>query len=368
MLLLLAGCETVAYYSQAVGGQWQLWRQRQPIEQLLVASTTDQQLKQRLHQVKAVRQFASERLLLPDNDSYRYYADLERPYVVWNVVAAEAFAVQPLQWCFPIAGCVSYRGYFTEQAALDYADKLAGQGYDTYVAGVAAYSTLGWFDDPLLNTFIYYDEIHLAGVIFHELAHQQLYIAGDTRFNESFATAVELAGIQLWLDSPERVSQAAEGRPQTTLDEYLQSRRVKQAFISEMLAGRQQLAALYQQAPVGESGEESKQQLLTAIKRHYNEDFKLRWPQSASLDSWVNSQARHSELNNAKLASVANYHHWLAAFQQLLADQNYELSSFYRQVKSLSELAEPQREQQLEILGDRHRAACTATSQSFKFC
>jgi predicted aminopeptidase len=356
--LLLSGCETVAYYSQAVGGQWQLWRQRQPIEQLLVDSRTDAQLKQRLSRVKAIRQFASERLLLPDNDSYRYYTDLERPYVVWNVVAAEAFSVQPVQWCFPIAGCVSYRGYFTEQAAMNYADKLAGQGYDTYVAGVAAYSTLGWFDDPLLNTFIDYDEIDLAGVIFHELAHQQLYIAGDTRFNESFARAVELAGIQLWLDSSQRGPQPEVDQQSVSLEDYLQAQRVNEAFISEMLAGRQRLAELYQQSDDREQLDSLKQQLLETIKGEYNQSFKQHWPQSAGFDPWVNSRVRHGELNNAKLASIAHYHHWLLAFQQLLAEQNHDLASFYRQVSALAELAQPQRDQILKNLNDR------ATSQA----
>jgi predicted aminopeptidase len=192
--LLLLACETVGYYSQAVRGQLAIVLGRQDIERLLQDETLDPLLAERFHELLSIREFAASELALPVAGNYSSYVDLGREHVVWNVFAAPEFSVDPLNWCYPIAGCVSYRGYFSKQAASRYAGQLADEGYDVYTGGVDAYSTLGWFDDSLLSTVLDRDSYQLAGLIFHELAHQVLYLPGDTTFNESFATAVERAG------------------------------------------------------------------------------------------------------------------------------------------------------------------------------
>ena len=189
--LLLGGC----YLMQATRGQLTVMKLRQPIDTVIARKDTSDTLKAQLIRARDIRDFASRELGLPDNGAYRSYADIGRPYVVWNVVATPEFSVQPLEWCFPIAGCVAYRGYFNEKAAKDFAADLKARGRDVVVGGVPAYSTLGHIADPLLNTVINYGQLDLAALVFHELAHQVAYLPGDSSFNEAFATAVEEAGV-----------------------------------------------------------------------------------------------------------------------------------------------------------------------------
>ena len=197
--LLAAGCTSLGYYLQSVGGQLMLLQSRQEISQLLADPATPDPLKKRLEAALKIRDFACAELKLPDNRSYRSYADLRRPYVVWNVFATKEFSIKPERWCFFIAGCVGYRGYFSKEGADNFAQEMRARGDDVFVAGVPAYSTLGWFDDPVLNTFVNYSDYELARLIFHELAHQVMYVQNDTEFNESFAVAVETDGIRRWL-------------------------------------------------------------------------------------------------------------------------------------------------------------------------
>ncbi|MFA9217739.1 MAG: aminopeptidase, partial [Sphingomonadaceae bacterium] len=197
--LLLAGCAQLKYYMQAAQGQYALWSDARPIDDWLGDPSTDPQLKARLEKALLIRRFAVRELGLPDNASYKNYAALSRPFVLWNVVATPELSLRPIQWCFPIAGCVSYRGYYSKDDAQAYASELRTEGNDVQVGGVPAYSTLGWFSDPLLSTFINYSDAELARMVFHELSHQVAYAGDDTMFNESFATAVERIGVQRWL-------------------------------------------------------------------------------------------------------------------------------------------------------------------------
>lgn len=341
LLFLLGGCETFSYYGQAVNGHWAIWQQRQSIASIISDDSVSPALKQQLQTILTIREFASTELQLPNNGSYRYYADIQRQQVVWNVFAAEEFAVTPKKWCFPVAGCVSYRGYFSEQAARGYANKLSAQGFDSYVGAVAAYSTLGWFDDPVLNTFLYRDELDLAGLIFHELAHQQLYLAGDTAFNESFASAVEMAGIERWLARQQPSNQQATD----DLHNYLFKQRLQRDFVAMLLQARKSLAQLYRQPLSASQKRARKQQIFTSISMHHYVAFKAKWQSLATspgkvtivklmlgrYDQWIN----HS-LNNAKLASLASYYQWQSAFTQLLNDCNGEFSCFYRRTEKLS--------------------------------
>ena len=343
MLCLLTGCESLGYYSHVAKGQWQLLQARQPIAELVVNPATDAHLKQRLRSIQMMRSFASRELLLADN-SYRDYVALDRPYVVWNVFAASAFSVTPEQWCFPVAGCVSYRGYFSEQKARNFAEGLSTQGYEVYVAGVSAYSTLGWFDDPVLSTFLYRDDIQLAGLIFHELAHQLLYVAGDTTFNESFASTVEQEGIRRWL----QYQQQPEQQSALVLQQYFRHQQMQQDFVTTLLDLREQLNNLYQKPLNHQSMRIKKQQLLAAFKSGSYQVFKARW-QTDRYDKWI-----ESGLNNAKLSTVASYHQWLPAFEQLLI-LSEDLTDFYQRAIKLSKLSPELRQQALQSLLNKHQ-------------
>ena len=340
LLVMTSACSSVSYYYQAAKGQWQLVSKRQPIEQLLADQTLDEKLKQRLLLSQTLRSFASEQLALPDNNSYRYYADLGRSHVVWNVFATEPYSVEAKRWCFPIAGCVAYKGYFSEQAARHYAGQLEQQGFETYVGGVAAYSTLGWFDDPLLNTFIYRSDVWLAALIFHELAHQQYYLPGDTTFNESYAQTVELAGVERWLASAGDAS--AE-----KLAAYKKQQQMQDEFVAMVLATRQALAELYQQPMPDREKQQAKQQLFDELASQHYPRFKQRWQGYSGYDRWINQG-----LNNAKLNTLASYHQWVPAFQCLLQQHNNQLDVFYQQVAALGQLNNEQRRERLLSLAE----------------
>ena len=340
--VLLSGCETFSYYYQAASGQLQLLRARQPVDKLLADEALDVELRQRLQLAQGIRRFASEQLALPDNNSYRYYADLRRSHVVWNVFAAEHYGVEPKRWCFPIAGCVAYRGYFSEQAAQRYANKLQQQGYDTYVGGVAAYSTLGWFDDPLLNTFINRDEVWLAALIFHELAHQQFYLPGDTAFNESFAQTLEQEGVKRWLASQSQSDAKA-------LQNYLRQQQMQDEFVAMILALRDRLDQLYRQPMSDAAKQQGKEALFQQLRQQQYQAFRQRWAYYGGYDRWMR------ELNNAKLNTLASYHQWVPAFQCLL-NQSGQLESFYQRVAELGQLSTDLREQQLQAAAEPCRS------------
>ena len=229
--LLLCGCEP-GYYAQLIHGQYDLLSRRQPIDQLLAKPDLDPVLKQRLERAVDARRFASRELLLPDNGSYKSYADLERPAALWNVFAAPEFSLAAHEWCYWVTGCLAYRGYYALADAKEEAAELKGEGLDVYVSPVPAYSTLGWFDDPLLNTVVVSDDA-VASTIFHELAHQKRFVRGDTVFNESFASFVEDQGLRQYFRGQLRVARAAGGavpaRPVAGRDAREEGRRVRAA-------------------------------------------------------------------------------------------------------------------------------------------
>ncbi|MDM8561112.1 aminopeptidase [Candidatus Parabeggiatoa sp. HSG14] len=327
-LSLLNGCSNVAYYSQAIGGQWDIFKRSQPIDSILTNEMTPTLLKQQLTNVLKIRAFASEVLHLPENQSYTYYADLERPFVVWSVFATPAFSFEPKQWCFVVVGCMSYRGYFSEADAQQLATKLRAQNYDVYVAGVPAYSTLGWFDDPVLNTMLRWSQTQIAGLIFHELAHQKLYISDDTAFNEAFATAVEYIGIERWLT-----------RYGTSHDiaEYQQSQQRQAEFIELVLTTRNHLQHIYQQNESPKQKQAAKILAFDTLRTHYTE-LKKRWNGYAGYDHWFSQ-----DLNNAKLLSVVTYQDLVPAFQILLSQQDGDLLAFYKKIEQLGKLPIEQR-------------------------
>jgi predicted aminopeptidase len=335
----LSGCQTIGYYAQAVNGQFAVWRATEPIETVLENEQTDPVLRQRLVLVSEIREFASNEIGLPDNDSYRRYADLNRPYVVWNVFAAPEFSLVPVRWCFPVAGCVGYRGYFSREGAEKFATRLEESGLndkdlDVFVGGVPAYSTLGWFADPVLNTFIGYQDTELARLIFHELSHQVAYAPGDTTFNESFATTVELEGVRRWLEHTERSDE---------FEAFMARRSRQQDFLELVMRTRARLNDIYEE----EMPDEEKRSLKVGAYQLLREEYvrlKEEWGGYSGYDRWFGES-----LNNAKLGSVAAYNQLVPAFQQLLAEHGGNLELFYAAVVKLTKLTPEQRREQLQV-------------------
>lgn len=341
-IFLLASCSTIDYYAQAVGGHLELMRLAVPIEERLRAPDTPEPLRAKLARVLAIREFASRELALPDNGSYRRYADLSRAFVLWNVFATPELSVKPLESCFPFAGCVSYRGFYSEEGAERYAAELAKEGHDVYIGGVAAYSTLGWFDDPVLSTFISYPEFEVARTLFHELAHQAVYVKNDTVFNESFATAVEEEGVRRWL--------AREGTPEQRAS-YADLGRRRADLVALFLKYRSSLAALYAApVPIGEM-RSGKRRLLAEMLEDYRA-LKRSWGGFAGYDRLFARGA-----NNALLVSVASYAELLPAFRALLLQKQGDFAAFYAAARELAELAKPDRDARLAALAAGRVAA-----------
>jgi predicted aminopeptidase len=331
---LLAGCGT-PYLMQAAGGEWHVLHERVPIDSVLADPHTPAAVRQHLEQVRSARAFASRELGLPDNDSYRSYADIGRPYVVWNVVAAPQFSVEPQRWCFPVAGCVAYRGYFHEQSARDFALGLEEQGLDVAVDGVPAYSTLGKFADPVLSSMLRYGDDDLAATIFHELAHQLLYVRDDSEFNEAFATTVEYVGLERWL-----AQQGATARMQA----FRQEQQRERALLGMLSATRVRLGQLYASSLPRDEMVVRKAQVFTeltldirALERREGVTYPL-------YEEWI-----AAGLNNARLASVATYFECVPGFMRLLHEQGDDLPRFYAAVRPLSE----------QPRAERHARLCT---------
>ncbi len=315
-----------------------MW-QREPIEEILQDDTIDSDLRAQLKQVLEIRDFASADLSLPDNGSYRSYADLGRPYVVWNVFAAPEFSVDPVTWCFVVVGCVSYRGYFREESATRFAGRLEDEGKDVYVSGVTAYSTLGNFDDPVLNTMLYWDDHRLAGLIFHELAHQVLYAKGDTDFSESFASFVEEEGVRRWLVARDRAGD---------IPGYEASRARLEAFGNLVVRTRERLRVIYAADYQESEMAERKRNAIDDMRQEYAA-MRASWGDVLAFDGWF-----ERDLNNAHLASVSAYRRFVPAFAALLEQNDGDLAAFYDAARALAEKEKPERHRALlELIGER---------------
>ena len=332
----------MVYLLQSARGHAAIVQAARPVDQWLAEETTPEALKQRLRLAQELRRYAVRELKLPDNASYTRYAALERRAVVWNVAAAPTYALKPRRWCFPVTGCISYRGYYNEQDALALADSLHRDGWETSVYPVPAYSTLGWTNwlggDPLLSTFIHYPQGELARMIFHELAHQVLYVQDDTAFNESFATAVERLGSAAWLADP---AHAAAQR------EYAEFDARRQAFRALTAKTRDALQALYDSADAASLLTAQRKVLKAAAYADFRAGYaQLRagWLGYARYDAWVASA------NNASFAALAAYDVWVDGFEDLFARCNGDWAAFYRAVKALADLPPDVRTRQLQQL------------------
>ncbi len=343
--LVLSGCgalDAVDYYFQGASGQLDLVTRAKPIPEV-IAQTDDVSLRARLALVQEMRAFASRELALPDNGSYTRYADLGRPYVVWNVFATAALSLEPRKWCFPVAGCVSYRGYFLEVEARGLAARLAAAGEDVWVSGVPAYSTLGYFDDPVLSTFVRWPEVDVARMLFHELAHQVVYVKDDTQFNESFAAAVEEAGVERWLKT--------QGDP--AKDAYFaRSQRLRGAFQDLVETAKAELGALYGGDAPDDVKRSRKSEIFAAMRNGY-ERAKGGEPGLTGYNRWFAGEAGRGP-NNASIASVALYTSDVPAFRALLAEEGEDFPRFYARVRELAALDKPARAAALAALQRRN--------------
>jgi len=333
--IALSGCSAVEFYWQGLTGQVDILQRAKPIAEV-IETTPDPVLKERLARAQAIRAFASRDLALPDNRSYTSYSDLGRAYVLWNVFAAPELSLTPRQWCFPVAGCVNYRGYFAESDAREEAARLATEGDDVHVGGVPAYSTLGYFDDPVLSTFARYREVELARLIFHELAHQVVYVKDDTSFNESFAVTVEEEGVARWLaqeakrrDAPEAARLAAE---------FERGRRSRADFRTMIVAARERLTAIY----ASQASDEEKRAAKAAVfaeMRADNERRRAATDGTTAFDRWFDAGA-----NNAGIAAAGLYADRVPQFKAILEEGGGDLPRFYERVKVLAALPRGERE------------------------
>ena len=328
MVMLVVISSGGCYLLQSAQGQLALMSKRQPIAHVISEPSTPPALRAQLQEITAIRNFATQELGLPDNGSYRSYADLGRAYVVWNVVAAPEFSIDPKEWCYPIVGCVAYRGYFSEQRAQRFADGLRGRGFDVAVGGVAAYSTLGHFNDPVLNTMMSWNDVELASIIFHELTHQLLYVPDDSSFNEALATTVEEEGVRRWLRAQGRDADLAHHLVQQ--EHYLK-------VIDLLSATRDELRTLYASGLAPEPMREKKHAEFAALRESFAL-LKAGWGGHAPFEFWF-----AEDLNNAHLASIATYFTCVPGFQRELEAAGDDLPAFYARVRKLAKLDQAKR-------------------------
>lgn len=354
LFALASGCASISYTSQAIIGQLDLMARTRPIADILddtaarkaqdaaLFSPVAPAVRARLATVLRLRAFATEVLALPDNGSYTLYAEIDRPAVAWNVIATPALSFTAREWCYPFAGCVPYRGFFARDRAEREAARLRTEGLDVRVASVAAYSTLGWFRDPVLNTQLRQDDAAVAGVLIHELAHQQLYLPGDATFNESFATAVELEGLQRWL--------AQENNPQAWAKAEAELKR-RQEFVEFVLPYRKRLETIFASASDAADQHTAKAQVYADLRAAWPA-LQARWGGEHGYAGWF-----AQDLNNAHLAGIGLYYEYVPAFRQLLRAHQGDLKAFYQAARVISRLSAKARREHLEQLSHSATAA-----------
>jgi predicted aminopeptidase len=332
LLIVLPGCQSFGFYGQAIKGQCQIYFRQRPIKTALADANVSSETKEKLGLVLQLREFAEKELSLKANGHYLKYADLNRRFVVWNVNAAPEFSLEPKRWWYPVVGRLKYRGYFSEKLARKYGAALAKEGYDVFVGGVEAYSTLGWFRDPVLNTFIQHSPADVAEIIFHELSHQRVFASGDTDFNEAFATAVAEEGVRRWLQAISTTN---------ALQEYLASQQRNEQFVRIVEDAREQLKKVYGEpgeakgAPVVASDaikREQKEHVIAELKSRYAA-LKADWGGSSEFDGWF---AR--PVNNAQLNTIATYYDLVPAFRRLLQAHHGNLEEFFQACDRLAKL------------------------------
>lgn len=320
----ITGCSTIRYYSQSIQGQLEVIHNSESINTLLHQNNISEAYKEKLNLVLKLRAFSIKEMGLPDNNSYTLFADMKRDYVIWNIFANPEFSLEPLNWCYFIVGCLNYRGYFSKKEAEQEQIKLQEEGYDTYLGGVAAYSTLGWFDDPVFNSMLRWNESYLATVMFHELAHQQFYVKNDTELNESYADAIAHIGVKKWLKLK---------KDKKHLIDYEQNQERENKFVELINHYKSILKTLYQSSIKEEDKRKQKRMILEEMEKEYLE-MSRKW-QSNPYEKWF-----RGGINNAKLASVITYRKYVPALLEIYDKLNHELTKFYSFSKALSKCKE----------------------------
>ena len=319
VLVLLPACQTVRFFGQAIGGEFEILRKSRPNKEVMADPRTKPALRHQLEAVETIRRFASEQLTLPGNESFGKYADLGREHVVWVLYAAPEFSLKPKTWYYPIIGNMDYRGYFCKKDTEAMADQLRGEGYDVFVGGVDAYSTLGWFHDPILNTFVDYPDIDLAETIFHELTHRKLFHPGETTFNESLANTVAEEGVKRWLKYEGRLAD---------LHNYQQCLVRRREFYQEIDRSRKTLEKLYASDRSEEEKRREKDAVLTKLRDQFRE-LRRRWG-GHGLEEWL-----LENLNNGHIVSLNIYADKMPVFQSLLAECGGDLELFFKKAAKL---------------------------------
>lgn len=312
----------------------ELMRQRESIAGILASGAADPVLERELRLAVELREFAANRLYLPDNGSYMQFVATGREAVSWNVIATPEFSLTPRRWCFLVSGCVPYRGYFKQKNATEFAGKLARKGYDVSVSPAVAYSTLGWFDDPLLDTMLRYSDEQLAAFLFHELAHQQLYVQGDTGFNESFATFIEETGVKMWLKSSGRENQQREW----------QERRIAGRQFDALLSEtKEHLGVLYRSGMEKDRMRQAKSAIFQDLQAEYERLSETQWGGERYFQAWFSR-----ELNNASLALVDSYRGGVCAFEKLYSEAGRDMVRFQQLASAKAKLPGVQRQAWLD--------------------
>ncbi|NJM32233.1 MAG: aminopeptidase [Limnobacter sp.] len=340
LLALLSGCGSISYVWDAARGHITVLAQAQDIDSLLLQENLEPRLRAQLELVKDIRRYSVDKLAMPENRAYSQYTDLGRRFVVWNVVASRDDSFELKRWCFALFGCVSYKGFFDEASAKELASALSEEGWDTVVVGVPAYSTLGLTADPVLNTFVYLPPGELARLLFHELAHQVVYISDDTRFNESFATAVEELGVQAWLD---RLGDDA------FIEQYRSFNAKREQFTDLLGQAKTDLEVVYDDPTLSRAEKlQRKQERLNALSQDYRQVRDLEWAGWNDFEPYF-----QGGVNNARLALVGLYNQEVPSFKTLFARCGSDFPSFYNAVKALGRLDAPQRADFLQRLAQR---------------
>ena len=336
LVLSLSGCSAMKFYTQAIRGQVHIFRSERPIKEVIADTNTTERLRGKLQVVLKAREFAERELSLPADGHYLVYADLHREHVVWNVHAAPELSLNAKSWWYPFAGRATYRGYFSEKDAKGFAAKLQKQDLDVYYEGIDAYSTLGWFKEPILNTFVFENDTDLAETIFHELAHQRVYVGGDTAFNEAFAVSVEREGVRRWLGATN----------QQAWEKFKIRKGRRQEFVQLVLDARKKLADTYDNINLSaDMKRQRKKEIITELRATYAKTKQEKWGGYKGYDEWF-----EGPLNNAQLNTVSTYYHLLPAFEKVLQQNNGDLPMFYEAVKALSKLPKEERHERLEQL------------------
>lgn len=333
---LLGGCSTLAYYGQAVHGELAILDAARPIDKVINDPATRPELRKKLEDARAIRAYASRQLGLPDDDSYRSFVALHRAFPIWNVVATPEFSLTPEQWCFPFAGCVPYRGYFSRDAAERFAQSQRVKGMDVMVGPVPAFSTLGWLDDPLLSSMLYWSEPELAEIIFHELTHRLIYVKDAPDFNEALATFVSETGVHRWL--------LAQTDGKEKYKAWVDQNAHDAAVRMRIMQARAQLHALYAQKLPAAEMRAKKAHIFMQLYADY-EQMKKRWPGYDGYDGFFSHP-----LSNALIGENDTYRRLIPAFHALFVEAGSNFPAFYKKVRELAALGADERKKALEQL------------------